>query len=58
MAVVDKALRQFSVFQWYRRYKSGRESWEGDHHSGHQSILLTDRKINSAGALVHSDRGF
>jgi len=51
-------LSQFSVFQWYRRYKSGRESWEGDHLSGHQSTLLTYRKINAAVALVHSDRGF
>jgi len=41
----DQALSQARIFEWFKRFKDGRESVENDKHSGRPSTCSTPEMI-------------
>lgn len=52
----DDVMGRTQVFQWFRRFKDGRESVESDARSGRPSTSRNDVKVEQVRTVVRSDR--
>ncbi|GFX97130.1 protein GVQW3 [Trichonephila clavipes] len=52
----DKAMSRARVFEWFRRFKEGRQSMNSDRRSGRPSTSRNEDKITQVKTVVHSDR--
>jgi len=52
----EYAMKKSSVFEWYRRFKEGREDVQHDPRSGQPKPRRTDSDVDRVRNLVHSDR--
>lgn len=52
----DDAMSRPRVFEWHKRFASGRETVEDDPKSGRPSLTRTDDNIDRVNELVRSDR--
>lgn len=55
-AFADEAMSRARVFEWFRRFKEGRESADSDPRSGRPSTSRNENMIARVNALVRSDR--
>ena len=53
----DQALSQARTFEWFKRFKDGRESMEDRKHSGRPSTCTTPEIIMKAREIILEDRG-
>ena len=49
--------KKWSVFEWHRRFKEGREDVQDDPRSGQPETQRTDANVDRVRTLVRSDRG-
>ena len=52
----DDSLSRTQCYEWFRRFKEGRESVEDDHRSGRPSTSTDDFHVNQVNELVRSNR--
>jgi hypothetical protein len=52
----EQALNQARTFDWFKRFKNGRESVEDDKHSGRPSTSTTPEIITEVLAVIPEDR--
>ena len=52
----EHVMSKTRVYEWHKRFKSGREEVEDDHKSGRPSTAKTPDNINRVNKLVRSDR--
>ena len=52
----DDSLSRTQCYEWFRRFKTGRESVEDDHRSGRPSISTDASHVSLVDELVHSNR--
>lgn len=52
----DEAMSRSRVFEWFARFRDGRESTEDDERSGRPRSSRTDENVERVQALVRSDR--
>ena len=52
----EHVMSKTQVYEWHKRFKSGREEVEDDHKSGRPSTAKTPDNINRVNKLVRSDR--
>lgn len=52
----ESALSQARTFEWFKRFKEGRESVEDDKHSGRPSTCTTPEMIMKVRDVIHEDR--
>lgn len=50
------SLSRTQCYEWFRRFKSGRESIEDDHRSGRPSTSTDDSHVSQIDEIVHSNR--
>ena len=48
----DECLSHTQVFQWFKRFKEGREEFGDDQHPGHPSTSKPDVNIEKVGEIV------
>ena len=51
----DDTMSRTRLFEWYRRFKEGREEVEDDHMSGRPSSSRTDENVERVRQKVRSD---
>jgi len=56
VAYGEYAMKKSSVFEWYRRFKEGREDVQDDPRSGQPKTQRTDANVDRVRTLVRSDR--
>jgi len=56
VAYGEYAMKKSSVFEWYKRFKEGREDVQGDPRSGQPKTQRTDANVDRVRTLVRSDR--
>ena len=56
VAYGEYAMKKWSVFEWHRRFKEGREDVQDDRRSGQPKTQRADAYVNRVRTLVHSDR--
>ncbi|RLU18027.1 hypothetical protein DMN91_010269 [Ooceraea biroi] len=52
----DQAMSQNRVFEWYRRFRDGRENTEDDPRSGRPSTAITDKNVEKVKQIVLANR--
>ena len=52
----DSSLSRTQCYEWFRRFKNGRESTEDDHRSGRPSTSTDASHVRQIDELVHSNR--
>jgi len=56
VAYGEYAMRIWSVFEWHRPFKEGREDVQDDPRSGQPKTQRTDANVDGVRTLVRSDR--
>ena len=56
VAYGEYAMREWSVFEWHRRFKEGRENVQDDPRTGQPHTQRTDANVDKVRNLVRSDR--
>jgi len=49
-------MKKWSVFEWHRRFKEGREDVQDDPRSGQSKTQRTDANVDRVRTLLRSDR--
>jgi len=52
----NECLSRIQVFEWFRRFKEGREEIRDDQRPGHPSTSKTYAKIEKVGEIVRQNR--
>jgi hypothetical protein len=52
----EEVLGRSAVFKWHKRFAQGRDSLEGDEHTGCPRTVSTEFKIQEVATLVHANR--
>ncbi|KAJ8959646.1 hypothetical protein NQ318_021833 [Aromia moschata] len=52
----NECLSRTQVFEWFKRFKVGRETTEDDPYPGRPSTSKTDENIEQIGKLIREDR--
>jgi hypothetical protein len=52
----EEALGRSSVFKWHKYFAQGRDSMEGDVHTGRPRTIRTELKIKAVATLVRANR--
>jgi len=52
----EQSLSQVRTFEWFKRFKDGKESVEDDKHSGWPSTCTTPEKIMKVREVILEDR--
>jgi hypothetical protein len=55
VAYGEYAMKKSSIFEWYRRFKEGREDVQDDPRSGQLKTQMTDANVDRVRILVLSD---
>jgi len=55
MAYGEEAMKESSVFEWYRRFQEGREDVQDDPRSGQPKTQRTDANVDRVRNLLCSD---
>jgi hypothetical protein len=55
-ALGESCLSRSKIFEWYSRFKSGRQSFEDDPHSGRPYTSHTEETVTRAREIIHADR--
>ncbi|GFX00422.1 protein GVQW3 [Trichonephila clavipes] len=52
----SESLSRARVFEWFKRFKDGRQDVEDDSRPGHPSTSKTDENVEKVASLIRSDR--
>ena len=52
----DECLSCTQVFEWFKKFKEGREELGDDQHPGHRGTSKTDANIEKVGEIVRQNR--
>ena len=56
VAFGDQALNKTQVFEWYKRFREGRETLEDDPRSGRPATAITEENVEKTKQIVLDNR--